>query len=309
MSLVDARARRQLRDVLLPAERVVVATHEHWARWLSLLGGVVTAFLLAFMIDALAPLEWGGLVNFCWLLALLLLPYSLWQIFSFRFDWFVATDKRLILRRGVFFRSTAMMPMSKVTDMSFLRSPAARMLGYGTFVMESAGQDQALREIEWVPRPQEVYRLLCSEIFATRDPDDEPSPTPDPRLLGLSDDPDITNPGIAPPQFAPVRVRTRTSTASAGTPASTPTASPTSAPTSAAVAPPRRRSAPAKDSLRQRILRGPQPMETHEFSDEVQRANPGWAVSREDAPPRQDVKPAEPWWDRWSRPDDEGPRD
>lgn len=297
--LVNARARRQLKDVLLPTERVVVATHEHWARWLSLLSGVITAFLLAFFIDALAPLEWGGLVNFSWILALLLLPYSLWQLISYRFDWFVATDKRLILRQGVLFKKTAMMPMGKVTDMSYLRSPAGRFLGYGTFVLESAGQDQALSRIEWVPSPQQVYRLLCTEIFTTHDPDD--GPRPDPRLMGLSDDPDITNPGVKAPEFVPVRVRSRTAT----------------------VQPPRERfdsgqvpvrreppaAPPAKDSLRQRILRGPQPMETHEFSDEVKRANPGWAVSREDAPPRQAVQPRDPWWDRWSRPGDDQPRD
>lgn len=296
MSLVNARARRQLRDVLLPSERVVVATHEHWARWLSLLTGVVTAFLLAFFIDALAPLEWGGLVNFSWTLALLLVPYCLWQVFAYRFDWFVATDKRLILRQGVLFKKTAMMPMGKVTDMSYLRSPAGRALGYGTFVLESAGQDQALSRIEWVPRPQHVYRLLCTEIFTTHDPDD--GPRADPRLMGLSDDPDITNPGVEPPAFVPVRVHARA------------TAALRAERFDSSQVPIRREpppAPPARDSLRHRILRGPQPIETHEFSDEVRRANPGWSVSHEDAPPHQSVRREEPWWDRWSRPDDDDP--
>ena len=34
-----------------------------------------------------------------------------------------------------------MMPLAKVTDMSFQRSPIGRILGYGEFILESAGQD------------------------------------------------------------------------------------------------------------------------------------------------------------------------
>lgn len=287
MSLVDPRAQRQLKDVLLPTEQVVVATHEHWSRWISMAGGIVIAIVLTFLIDSLAPANWGGLVNVCWILLYTLIFYAMWQVIARRFDWFVATDKRLILRQGVLFRRTMMMPMGKVTDMSFVRSPLGRTLGYGTFIMESAGQDQALHRIEWVPRPQAVYQTLCTQIFTSHDPDD------DPRLQHLSDDPDITNPGIRPPEPVPVRVRVR----ERPTPVESRTRPPVDPYDSTQI--PVRRSPdyqprPAsepKGSLRQRILRGPQPLETHEFSPEVQ----AWNVSREDAAPRQDVR--NPWWD------------
>jgi hypothetical protein len=62
-----------------------------------------------------------------------------------------------------------MMPLVKVTDMSYNRSPLGRLLGYGTFVMESAGQDQALRRVEWVPQPDQTYRAICAEIFGVDD--------------------------------------------------------------------------------------------------------------------------------------------
>ena len=308
MSLVDPRAQRQLKDVLLPSEHVVVATHEHWSRWISMVGGIVTAIVLTFLIDSLAPANWGGLVNLCWILMYSLILYALWQIIARRFDWFVATDKRLILRQGVLFRRTMMMPMGKVTDMSFVRSPLGRALGYGTFIMESAGQDQALHRIEWVPQPQAVYQTLCAQIFTSQDPDD------DPRLQFLSDDPDITNPGIRPPEPVPVSVRVRGDRvlteprAPQPAPARAPRESPreSAEPYDSTQVPVRRspdyQPRPAtepKGSLRQRILRGPQPLETHEFSPEVQ----AWNVSREDAPPRQEVR--DPWWD----PTDRDPRD
>lgn len=294
MSLVDPRAQRQLKDVLLPTERVVVATHEHWSRWISMVGGILTAIVLTFLIDSLAPANWGGLVNVCWILLYTVIFYAMWQVLARRFDWFVATDKRLILRQGVLFRRTMMMPMGKVTDMSFVRSPLGRTLGYGTFIMESAGQDQALHRIEWVPQPQAVYQTLCNQIFTSHDPDDDPRPQ------FLADDPDITSPGIRPPELVPVTVRVRGDRATDSRPQARVPADRYDSTQVPVRRSPDYRPRPAtepKGSLRQRILRGPQPLETHEFSPEVQ----AWNVSREDAPPRQAVR--NPWWDP-SEPDE-----
>jgi hypothetical protein len=65
-----------------------------------------------------------------------------------------------------------MMPLMKVTDMSYERSVPGRLLGYGRFVMESAGQDQALHEVNWVPQPDDHYRAICAEIFGVADHSD-----------------------------------------------------------------------------------------------------------------------------------------
>ena len=77
----------------------------------------------------------------------------------------MATDKRLLLRYGLISHKVAMMPLLKVTDMSYVRSIPGQFLGYGKFVLESAGQDQALREVKWVPNPDQTYRDICAEIF------------------------------------------------------------------------------------------------------------------------------------------------
>ena len=44
-----------------------------------------------------------------------------------------------------------MMPISKVTDLTYERPLIGRMLGYGTLVIESAGQIQALNRIDYLP--------------------------------------------------------------------------------------------------------------------------------------------------------------
>ena len=112
---------------------------------------------------------------------------------EWRHDWFVATDKRLLLFYGFITRKVSMMPLIKVTDMSYERSVPGRLLGYGRFVMESAGQDQALHEVNWVPEPDHNYRVICAEIFGVS------SVAPSDGPCGGWADPPPAPPGIPDP--------------------------------------------------------------------------------------------------------------
>jgi hypothetical protein len=57
------------------------------------------------------------------------------------------------------------MPLLRVTDMKYVQTPLARMLRYGTFVIESAGQEQALREVPYIPNPNEVYLQVVEAMY------------------------------------------------------------------------------------------------------------------------------------------------
>jgi len=57
------------------------------------------------------------------------------------------------------------MPLSKVTDMSFQRSAMGRVFGYGEFIVESADRDQALRSVNFVPYPEQLYLEVCGLLF------------------------------------------------------------------------------------------------------------------------------------------------
>jgi hypothetical protein len=60
------------------------------------------------------------------------------------------------------------MPLRKVTDLTFETPLIGRLFaryGWGTFIFESAGQDQALHRVPFVPRPAELYHKLSDEIF------------------------------------------------------------------------------------------------------------------------------------------------
>jgi membrane protein YdbS with pleckstrin-like domain len=167
--LVERHRRRGLGRYLLDGERVISAAHQHWAKvalpMLSVVGGLV----LVLVLDSLLPAGLSLLANLLWWAWFLQVGWAFWKVLRWRNDWFVATDKRLILTYGLITQQVAMMPLVKVTDMSYNRSPLGRLLGYGTFVMESAGQDQALHTVRWVAQPDQTYRAICTDIFELED--------------------------------------------------------------------------------------------------------------------------------------------
>jgi len=165
------RADKGLERYLLDGERIVVALHQHWAKITGPVALAVAGLILALVVDAKAPQSVGVVTNVVWIGWILLLLWTLWQVLAWRHDWFVATDKRLLLTYGLISRRVAMMPLMKVTDMSYQRSIPGRVLGYGQFIMESAGQEQALRDVRWIPQPDHTYRAICAEMFGVEDRD------------------------------------------------------------------------------------------------------------------------------------------
>jgi membrane protein YdbS with pleckstrin-like domain len=156
---------------LLDGESMIIAVHQHWAKVAEPVASTLAGLLLVLWVSVVAPASLGVLTNLLWWAWFVLVARMLWKVLEWRHDWFVATDKRLLLTYGLVTRKVAMMPLTKVTDMSYNRSPMGRLLGFGRFVMESAGQDQALRSVGWVPDPDHTYRAICAEIFGVSDHD------------------------------------------------------------------------------------------------------------------------------------------
>ena len=78
------------------------------------------------------------------------------------------TDKRLMWDRGIITQNLGMMPLTKVTDLTFQRTLGGRILGYGTVIAESAGQNQAFERINYIPQPDEVYEALSELVFGDK---------------------------------------------------------------------------------------------------------------------------------------------
>jgi membrane protein YdbS with pleckstrin-like domain len=155
---------------LLPTERQVIAVRRHWAILFEPALTTLAGLLVLFWLDNVLPLNMSG-VRTVLLAAWVVLALRLvWKLLEWREDWFVVTDRRLLLRSGLITRRIGMMPLMKVTDMSYSRPPVGRVLGYGEIVLESAGQDQALRKVTYLPSPDDLYQDICELLFGPKAP-------------------------------------------------------------------------------------------------------------------------------------------
>jgi len=154
---------------LLPHERQVISVHQHPAVLIKPIFWVLLGLAIAgFLSNALANGN-GTVILIIWILWLIPLVWLIWRIIDWVLTYFVITSQRLLLARGFPTRRVDMMPLTKVTDMSFNRSPVGQILGFGEFVVESAGQDQALRHIEYLPYPEQLYLEVCGLIFKDKE--------------------------------------------------------------------------------------------------------------------------------------------
>lgn len=150
---------------LLPHEHQVITVRKHPAVLIGPIAIALAGLLIALVLGTtvLRNSRQGILVLV--LIAVALLLYLGYRTWEWSEDYFVVTSDRMLQASGVFTRKIAMMPLVKVTDMSFKRSTLGRLLGFGQFILESAGQDQALRTIDHVPYPEQLYLEICALIF------------------------------------------------------------------------------------------------------------------------------------------------
>ncbi|NMH97166.1 PH domain-containing protein [Pseudonocardia acidicola] len=160
-------APREIDEYLLPTERRVIRVRQHWA----VMGKHIlqTLLFLLVMVVAQQYLPASAIVdNLTFYLALVaVIRFTvitmLWWI-----ERIVITDKRVMLAQGIIVHNVGMMPLGKVTDLTFRRTLIGRTLGYGTLVVESAGQIQALNRIDFMPRPEEIYEALSELVFGEK---------------------------------------------------------------------------------------------------------------------------------------------
>src|SRR5690349_20590335 len=160
------QAPKELERYLVPTEAIVFMLRRHWLVLVEPIATVLAGLLIVGFLDQQlegSALRLRDLAILGWLL---LLVRMLWKLGDWHQELFLATDRRLILLHGIVTRKVDMMPMAKVTDMRYDRSVSGRLLGYGVFVLESAGQDQALSVVNYIPDPDKHYRQISAILFA-----------------------------------------------------------------------------------------------------------------------------------------------
>ena len=147
--MLDPRiAKHLLRE---EGEVIVDEVRKHWVVYVvpALLGLAGLFFLWLFLV-ASVKVAWLPLV-----LGLALLGWGGWRALAANMDRFVITNMRVFRVKGVLARSLATMPLGRILDITVVKPMTGRLLGYGHFTFESAAQDQGLRDIRFVGRPDE----------------------------------------------------------------------------------------------------------------------------------------------------------
>jgi uncharacterized membrane protein YdbT with pleckstrin-like domain len=155
-------------EYLLDSERRVIRVRLHWACMAWDTFEAVALLTVCVMISYLLPPTLWLLQNVLWYAALAVVLRYAYLVLSWWVERIVVTDKRILMTTGVFTTRVLMMPISKVTDLTYKRTVDGRMLGYGTIIVESAGQIQALNRIEYLPKPEQVYDAISELVFGDK---------------------------------------------------------------------------------------------------------------------------------------------
>ncbi|TYC11933.1 PH domain-containing protein [Actinomadura syzygii] len=154
---------RTVDKYLMSHEGRVIAVRRHPAVLLLPVGIVVAGLVACGAVSAVSGIIW------IWWVWLVTIAYLVWKVIAWSIEFFLVTEHRVMVVMGVLNRTVAMMPVAKVTDIALNRSVGGRIMGYGEFVMESAGQKQALRNVGFMPYPEQLYLEVSSVIFGTID--------------------------------------------------------------------------------------------------------------------------------------------
>jgi len=140
--------RHLLRD---EGEVIVDEVHKHWVVYVRpVLEGLVAVALLVAGLFASVDIAWLP-----WFFAIAISLHAGWKALTAHMDRFVITNMRVFRVRGVLAQRMATMPLGRILDITVDKPVMGRVLGYGHFVFESAAQEQGLRDIRFVGRPDE----------------------------------------------------------------------------------------------------------------------------------------------------------
>ena len=163
---LPARARKDVEKYLLPGEEAVVVTRRHWAVLLEPTAKFLPVILIGGWLLLFDPRN--RVTSSVGLLVILgsLVYYGL-RVGEWWMRHFIVSRRRVLLTSGVIVRRVTLLPLRRITDLTWQETLFGQLLGYGTFRFESAGQDQALRHLTFMPDAQTRYREVSELLFGS----------------------------------------------------------------------------------------------------------------------------------------------
>ena len=200
---LPARASKDVDKYLLPDEKPpVLAVRRHWAVLIEPTAKFLPVFLIGGWLLLLDPdnrvTSSAGLI-----VVVASLGYYALRVVEWWMRHFIVSRRRVLLTSGVIARTVTLLPLRRITDLTWKETLLGKVLGYGTFEFESAGQGNALAEITYLPRADQLYQQVSGLLFggdyggggAANSGDDEGNPEPPP--------PPPPGPSTPPPPPAP----------------------------------------------------------------------------------------------------------
>lgn len=147
-------------------EQIVLEFHPHWSTlvgtilWAAL-AVIIAGVVIVFIPDGGAQTLIRLIVAAVGLVALLvvgLIPFLRWLTTSY-----TLTNRRFVMRHGILSRSGRDIPLTRVNDVSFKHNLIQRILGTGTLIVESGGENGqlVLANIPKVEYAQnQLYRIV-----------------------------------------------------------------------------------------------------------------------------------------------------
>jgi uncharacterized membrane protein YdbT with pleckstrin-like domain len=172
----DERAPVTVNRYLLPNEQKVILVRKHPAVLLRPITFLLLGLILAGVLTEFIGVHSGWALLIIWALFLLDLFYFIYQVIQWWVSYFVVTSHRFLETSGLITRRVNLMPLAKVTDVVFERSFQGRVFGFGKLHLESAGQFQALNDVDHLPYPEQLYLEVCMLLFPSgtgEDPSDD----------------------------------------------------------------------------------------------------------------------------------------
>lgn len=155
---------------LAPGEALVLHKHPHWKLLaVPVLALVATVAVASFVAGVVRRQEWAHTAWIALAVAAVVVVgwATLAPVLRWRTTHLVLTDRRLLVREGVFTRTGIDLPTDRITSVQLRQGLLARVLGTGTLVVESAA-DEPL-EFDDVPQVQRVHTLLYTAVFHAGD--------------------------------------------------------------------------------------------------------------------------------------------
>jgi Bacterial PH domain len=159
-------APKELDKYLIPTEQIIFLTRRHWVVLFEPVATVFVGLIVVGFLDQQLSGSALKLRDAAIVIWLALVLRAIFHVLEWHHELFLATDRRLMLIHGLVTRQVDIMPMSKVTDMRYDRTLTGQLLGFGVYILESAGQDQALSTVNFIPQPDLHYKQISAVIFA-----------------------------------------------------------------------------------------------------------------------------------------------